>query len=70
MRMDQLTTILDEDGDEVVTARILRGPEPRVLSTETKEGRDYMPLPAKNGRARLPDRLRILQHPEAMAWVK
>ena len=39
--MDQLTTILDEDGDEAVIAQVLRGLEPRVLSTEEVEYRCY-----------------------------
>ena len=39
--MDQLTTILDEDGDEMVITQVLRGLEPRVLSMETVEYRCY-----------------------------
>lgn len=39
--MDRLTTILDEDGDEAVTAQVLRGLEPRVLSREAVEYRCY-----------------------------
>ena len=40
-RMDQLTTILDEDGDEEIIARVLRGLEPRILSEEAVEYRCY-----------------------------
>ena len=39
--MDQLTTILDEDGDEAVIAQVLRGLGPRVLSTQEVEYRCY-----------------------------
>ena len=40
-RMDQLTTILDEDGDEEIIAQVLRGLAPRILSTEEVEYRCY-----------------------------
>ena len=39
--MDQLTTILDEDGADAVLAQVLRGLEPRVLSREPVEYRCY-----------------------------
>lgn len=37
--MDQLTTILDEDGPEAVLDQVLKGLEPRILSRETVEYR-------------------------------
>ena len=39
--MDQLTTILDEDGADEVIAQVLRGLEPRVLAREPVEYRCY-----------------------------
>ena len=39
--MDQLTTILDEDGEREVIAQVLRGLEPRILAEESVEYRCY-----------------------------
>ena len=39
--MDQLTTILDEDGPEEVLNQVLRGLEPRILDRESVEYRCY-----------------------------
>ena len=39
--MDQLTTILDEDGTEEVISQVLRGLEPKILSREPVEYRCY-----------------------------
>ena len=39
--MDQVTTILDEDGADEVIAQVLRGLEPRVLAREAVEYRCY-----------------------------
>ena len=39
--MDQLTTILDEDGEREVIEQVLRGLEPRILSEESVEYRCY-----------------------------
>ena len=39
--MDQLTTILDEDGAEAVMEQVLRGLSPRVLARESVEYRCY-----------------------------
>ena len=39
--MDQLTTILDEDGYEAVLDQVLRGMEPRILARERVEYRCY-----------------------------
>jgi len=39
--MDQLTTILDEDGVEEIIAQVLKGLEPRVLEESEAEYRCY-----------------------------
>ena len=41
LTMDQLTTVLDEDGAEAVLDQVLRGLEPRVLAREPVAYRCY-----------------------------
>ena len=57
--MDQLTTILDEDGPEEVLAQVLKGLSPRVLSREAVSYRCYC------SRERLAEALRSVG-PEAL----